>query len=120
MKTGTIIVKAEYAGDYKIKITFSDKHVNTFDYRTMVTFDHEEFKEYLDVTKFKKFKIDLYGMTIGWGKYGGEMILHTHTLYHQTRININCWFGKKAIEKNKKALQSIMSKSKFKKLMKQK
>lgn len=86
MKTGTKIVKAEYAGDYKIKITFSDKHVNTFDYGKMVKFNHEEFKPYLDITKFKKFEIVLGGNSIAWGK-DHDMLISLYCLYNEKSFN---------------------------------
>lgn len=111
MEAGVKIVKAEYAGDYKIKITFSDKHVNTFNYNSMVTFDHEEFKQYRDISKFKRFKIEMAGYTIGWGK-NWEMILHIETLYSQCRINPAWHFGKRA----EKKLRRLMGNTKYNEL----
>ncbi len=80
MKTGIKIVNVEYVGDYKLAISFSDKKKNVFDYKPFVTYDHEEFKPYLDVTRFKKFKIVDNNTSIAWGK-DWEMILPLHTLY---------------------------------------
>lgn len=94
MKTDITIKKAEYIGDYKIKITFSDGHVNIFNYHSMVIFNHEEFKQYIDIGKFKKFKIVEWKTTIAWSE-NHEMILPTSTLYSKSRINPKCYFGKK-------------------------
>ena len=87
------IVKAEYVYEYKIKITFSDGHVNTFNYASMVNFNHEEFKQYRDLKKFRKFKVVDSLQTIAWGK-NWEMILQHETLYSLCRINPKCHFGK--------------------------
>ena len=82
MKTGIKIIDVEYAGDYKLAITFSDKTINLFDYKSLVTLNHEGFRKYLDVTKFKKFKVVNNRTAIAWGK-NWEMILPLYTLYYK-------------------------------------
>ena len=73
------IQSATYYKDYKIRILFDDGNVNVFDYYNLVSSDHEEFSQYLDVKKFKKFKIVNKGSGIAWGNEW-DMILPATTL----------------------------------------
>ena len=66
--TESKIEKAEYVSDYKLLITFSDGFTNVFDFKNLVTSDRKEYQPYLDITKFKKFKIQRKVNCISWGK----------------------------------------------------
>ena len=68
------ITKAEYYTDYKLQITFSDGTSNIFDFKSLVTSDREEYKKYLDITKFKKFKIQHKVNCISWDKENNMQI----------------------------------------------
>ena len=73
------IQSATYCEDYKLRIVFEDGHVNIFDYYSLVSTDHQEFSPYLDVKKFKKFKIVDQGRGIAWGN-NWDMILPARIL----------------------------------------
>lgn len=85
MKTGIRIKSAQYAGDYKLKITFTDGKVNIFDYKSLVTSGHDEFSRYLDITKFKKFKISKLGDEIYWDD--DCMLVSLQSLYNKKVVN---------------------------------
>ena len=85
MKSGIKITQAVHAGDYKIKLQFSDGHVNTFDYKPLVMSGHEEFKKYLNIKDFKKFTIIQNKTGLAWGN-NWEMILPLSTLYNNKTI----------------------------------
>ena len=85
MNTELKIRNAVYDSDYRIRIEFTDGTHNTFDYKSMVTSGHEEFKQYLDITKFKKFQIVDNGYSIAW-KNNWEMILKFEDLYSRKSI----------------------------------
>ncbi len=72
----------DYVKDYKINIFFSDGTCNLFNYKPLVTSNHEEFKQYLDITKFKKCKVVNNKMAVAWGKTW-DMILPIETLYNK-------------------------------------
>lgn len=84
MKTGIKIVSAKHVYGYKIEIKFSDGKVNTFDYKSLVTLEHECFKPYSDLNKFRKFKIINGHTSIAWGD-DWNMILPIHTLYSKSK-----------------------------------
>lgn len=87
MKTGITITSAEYAGGYKIKITFSDGKINTFDYESVVMMNHQECLPYRDIKKFKQFQI-VNGSKIAWGE-NWAMILPLYTIYTKTKLKIS-------------------------------
>ena len=80
MKKGVKILNARYVNDYKIKFKFSDGHINIFDYESLVTSKHKEFKKYLNIIEFKKFSIIKNNTGLAWGD-NWEMILPLDTLY---------------------------------------
>jgi len=69
MKTDTIeILKAEYLGQYKIKLNFSDRTNKTVDFEGFLKAAVNPMtKKFLDKNKFKAFKLN-YGDLI-WGDY---------------------------------------------------
>lgn len=81
-----IIKKAEYFVDYKLMISFSDGVSQIFDFKNLVTSDQEAYKQYLDVTKFKKFKIHRKTNTIAWGKEN-RMQMPAYILYSEKRAS---------------------------------
>lgn len=97
MKAGITIKSAEYVGGYKISITFSDGHVNVFDYEKLVMRNSDECVPYRPLHKFKKFHVTSYG-SIGWGK-SDYMILHTNYLYHKKEFkSIHKQVGKRMVK----------------------
>ena len=81
------IISALYHSDYKLTIFFNDGTENTFDYKNFVTSGHEEFTPYLNVIKFKKFKVVNSKKAIAWGKEW-NMILPIDILYRKKYIRI--------------------------------
>lgn len=60
------IIKAEYAGDYKLLITFDDGQKRLADfYRFISKSLHPSIHKYIDKTLFQQFEIDDY--EIHWG-----------------------------------------------------
>ena len=75
------IVKAEYIGDYKVKLFFSDKKQRTVDFGEFIfSSTHPSFTKYKDLKKFKHFKIE-YG-NIVWGK-DWDLIFPIEQLYKE-------------------------------------
>ncbi len=59
------VTSAEYAGDYKIKVTFNDSTSGIVDFKETILSDHLPIiRELIDIEKFKDFKIKLD--TIFW------------------------------------------------------
>lgn len=85
---GLTIASIEYLKDYKMNIYFTDGTCNLFNYKSLVTSKHEEFKQYLDITKFKNFKIVNKGTAIAWGK-NWDMILPIEILYNKKFVKPN-------------------------------
>lgn len=85
MKSGVYISYVKYYTDYKLYICFSDGKVNIFDYKNLVLSNHEEFKPYSNVIKFKNFTIVNKATAIAWGKEW-DMILPIDVLYHNKFI----------------------------------
>jgi len=76
------IIKAEYVGDYKIEISFSDGVQNTIDFSEfLLNARNPMTKKYLDLQLFQRFTID-YGDII-WDDY--EMCFPIWDL-HEGRI----------------------------------
>lgn len=96
MYTTVKIKSAKHVEDYKIEIKFSDGKVNVFDYRFLVNSDHQEFKKYADISKFKKFSIGEYKDCIYWGN-NWEMILPVETLYAKKYIRPGFLYGRKPV-----------------------
>lgn len=81
------ITKAEYYNDYKLSISFSDGKTNIFDYKNLVTSERKEYQPYLDITKFKKFKIQRNVNCIAWGK-DNSMQIPAYILYFEKKSSI--------------------------------
>lgn len=96
------ITKAEYFDDYKLKISFSDGATNIFDFKNLVTSDREEYMPYLDITKFKKFKIQKKVNCIAWGK-NIDMQMPGFILYSEKRPSVG-WTKNETIAELKKRL----------------
>lgn len=107
MKDSTRIKNAVYETDYKIRILFSDGKINVFNYKPAVKSDHQEWSQYLDVTKFKRFKIVDGGRSIAWGK-NHEMNLAIDFLYHNRQF-------KPLTKKERKKLMKSLEKQYYRK-----
>jgi len=64
------VKKATYIGDYRIGFTFTDGHTSELDLHGFLTkpAQHPELARYLDVTLFKKFKVDQRADLV-WGDW---------------------------------------------------
>ena len=71
------IVTAKYLDDYKIEIIFDDKKRNVVNFLPALK-KYATCKKYLDITLFKKFKVD--SGNIVWGN-NWEMIFKIEDLY---------------------------------------
>ena len=61
------VIDALYISNYKVLITFSDGKQQTVDFENFLkTNSHPQFAEYLDLKKFRKFKIERGNIV--WGK----------------------------------------------------
>lgn len=59
------VVSAEYAGDYKIKVTFNDSTSGIADFKQKLSTDHRPIiRELIDLKKFRDFTVDAF--TITW------------------------------------------------------
>ena len=74
------VESAKYIDDYKVELTFDDKKINIINFLPVIK-SNPVCKKYLDVTEFKKFKLD-HGNII-WGK-NWDMIFTIESLYHNT------------------------------------
>lgn len=96
------ITNAEYYNDYKLLISFSDGKTNIFDYKNLVTSERKEYQPYLDITKFKKFKIQQNPNCIAWGK-GNNMQIPAYILYFEKKSSIG-WTKNETTAELKKRL----------------
>ena len=71
------VVTAKYLDDYKIEIIFDDKKRNVINFLPALK-KYATCKKYLDITLFKKFKVD--SGNIVWGN-NWEMIFKIEDLY---------------------------------------
>lgn len=71
------VVTAKYLDDYKIEIIFDDKKRNVINFLPALK-KYTTCKKYLDITLFKKFKVD--SGNIAWGN-NWEMIFKIEDLY---------------------------------------
>jgi hypothetical protein len=72
------VTSAKYIDDYKVELIFDDKRINVINFLPVIK-SNPVCKKYLDVTEFKKFKLD-HG-NIVWGK-NWDMIFTIESLYH--------------------------------------
>ena len=77
------ITKAEYAGDYKLRLTFSDSSKKIVDFKPFLQRARNPMiKKYLNLKEFKKFKLDFGDLT--WNHF--ELCFPIEKLY-EGRIN---------------------------------
>ncbi|MCX6263909.1 MAG: DUF2442 domain-containing protein [Bacteroidetes bacterium] len=74
------ILSANYIDDYKVQLIFDDKKKNVINFLPVLK-KNSVCKKYLDITKFKKFKLD-QGYIV-WGK-NWDMIFTIESLYNNT------------------------------------
>lgn len=80
MKTGVVIINAEYIDGYKVRLTFSDGTINVVDFEKIVaSIEIPEYEIYKDFEEFKKFKIEVGNIV--WGK-DWDLIFPIHKLYN--------------------------------------
>ncbi len=80
------ILKADYIGEYKVKLFFSDKKQRTVDFSEFIfSSTHPVFTQYKDLKKFKRFKIE--SGNIVWGK-DWDMIFPIEQL-HEGKIKLS-------------------------------
>jgi hypothetical protein len=103
------VISAKYLFDYKIKFEFSDGKSTITDFGPFISDPHTSTmnSKYLDIEKFKKFKI-MSGRNIAWGK-DWEMCFCFDTIYKGGKImpidrnklnrQVIKHFGKKKAEK---------------------
>ena len=74
-----ILKNVEYIDNYLLKIEFFDGKENKIDFKEfLLSSNHPSVKKYLDINKFKKFKIQ--NGNINWNDY--EMIFPIYDLYN--------------------------------------
>ena len=74
------LTSAKYIEDYKVELIFDDKKINVINFLPVIK-RYPLCKKYLDVTKFKKFKLE--HDNIVWGK-NWDMIFPIESLYLNT------------------------------------
>lgn len=72
------VLSAKYLNAYKVELVFDDKKKNIINFLPALI-KNPVCKKYLDLTKFKKFKLDQGNIV--WGK-NWEMIFTIDSLYH--------------------------------------
>ena len=77
------VTTAKYLDDYKIQLTFSDGKTNVINFLPALK-KIPQCCHFLDITAFKKFKID--GGNIVWGK-NWDMIFTLESLYKNKLVN---------------------------------
>lgn len=75
------IISVKYLFDYKIRFQFSNGKITTVDFESFLSAPHQNpmNSKYLDIEKFKKFKLMSNG-SISWGR-NMEMCFSFETLY---------------------------------------
>lgn len=72
------VVSAKYIDDYKVELIFDDNKKNIIDFLPVLR-NNTVCRKYLDVTRFKKFKVE--SGNIVWGK-NWDMIFTLESLYY--------------------------------------
>ena len=76
---GIIVSKAKYLENYKIKIVFSDNTSQIIDFEPFLKENpHPQWDKYIDLTIFKKFRIDKGNLV--WGR-NWDLVFPVHSLY---------------------------------------
>ena len=77
--TGPYIVKAEYAGDVRLNIWFSDGTTQSVDFRPFIlSHPHPQYNRYIEPKYFKKFRLE-HGNVV-WGK-NWDLVFPLEQLY---------------------------------------
>ena len=77
--TGPYIVKAEYAGDVRLNIWFSDGTTQSVDFRPYIlSHPHPQYNRYIEPKYFKKFRLE-HGNVV-WGK-NWDLVFPLEQLY---------------------------------------
>jgi hypothetical protein len=74
------VLSAKYIDDYKVEIIFDDKKKNIINFLPAIK-SNPVCKKYLDISKFKKFKVDQGNIV--WGN-NWDMIFTLESLYNNT------------------------------------
>ena len=74
------MLSAKYIDDYKVEIIFDDKKKNIINFLPAIK-SNPVCKKYLDISKFKKFKVDQGNIV--WGN-NWDMIFTLDSLYNNT------------------------------------
>ena len=74
------VVSAKYIDDYKVEIIFDDKKKNIINFLPAIK-SNPVCKKYLDISKFKTFKVDQGNIV--WGN-NWDMIFTLESLYNNT------------------------------------
>ena len=74
------VLSAKYIDDYKVEIIFDDKKKNIINFLPAIK-SNPVCKKYLDISKFKKFKVDQGNIV--WGN-NWDMIFTLDSLYNNT------------------------------------
>jgi hypothetical protein len=102
---GIKVVRAVYAGDYRLLITFTDGFSRIVDFRNYLIFSHHRYlRNYRRIENFLKFHIE-WGRLM-WGDY--HMLFHTEDLY---RGKIVWRMGKRERRKYEDSLQKRFPKA---------
>ncbi len=73
------VINAEYLDGYKLKLVFSDKTVKVVDFGNfLIKKPHPQYSKYLDIPKFKDFKIEMGNVV--WGE-NWDLIFPLSQLY---------------------------------------
>lgn len=80
MTTLPVVIRAEYRGDYRIRLTFNDGQQKTLDFRPWL--DGPVFEPLKDRTYFERFFVD--GGTVTWPN-GADIA--PETLYEQAGLS---------------------------------
>eukprot|EP00825_Cyclidium_porcatum_P016997 TRINITY_DN19868_c0_g1_i1.p3 TRINITY_DN19868_c0_g1~~TRINITY_DN19868_c0_g1_i1.p3 ORF type:complete len:138 (-),score=3.58 TRINITY_DN19868_c0_g1_i1:6-419(-) len=104
------VVSAEYAGDYKIIITFSDNKVQTVDFeKFLINHPHPQHNKYKIKSNFKKFYIE--NGDIYWGK-NWDLCFHLINLYKndlETDFENTRTIKKKSVKRIPVNLQAVLN-----------
>jgi hypothetical protein len=74
------VLSAKYIDDYKVEVIFDDKKKNIINFLPAIK-SNPVCKKYLDISKFKKFKIDQGNIV--WGD-NWDMIFTLESLYNNS------------------------------------
>ena len=80
------ISEANYVGDFKIRLTFSDGHVQLVDFKPFLhQASHPTIRKYLEESKFKEFKIQ--DGNLDWNDF--ELCFPIEDLYYNNLLKVD-------------------------------